>query len=61
MSIKEHLCNDLEVKTELGGGFTFVHLYDRDDGHHFLLGEQEIVELRNYLNDVIELHQLEKK
>ena len=47
------LANDLRATKELSGGFVFVHLYDADDHDKFMLGEDEIVSLRDYLNEVI--------
>lgn len=54
----EPLCNDLRVKQESCGGFTFVSLYDADDYDKFLLGEDEIVALHDYLTKVIKQHNL---
>lgn len=47
---KQMLVNDLQVQTDKKGGFYFVELIDTDDEVRFILGEQEIVALRDYLN-----------
>ena len=52
------LVNDLRVAHDECGGFHFVHLYDADDHYKFLLGEDEIKSLHQYLTGLIALHKL---
>lgn len=47
------LVNDLRATKETTGGFTFVELYDADDYNKFILGEDEIVALYEYLTPVV--------
>ena len=47
------LANDLRVAVDEGGGFVFVHLYDADDYDTFLLGEDEILTLHEFLGNLI--------
>lgn len=51
--ITTKLANDLEATESLSGGFTFVHLRDKDDGDTFQLGEDEIRDLHSYLGEII--------
>lgn len=48
------LANDLRVKREEAGGFTFVELYDADDGDRFILGEDEIISLYKFLSPIFQ-------
>lgn len=50
----EPLRNDLRVAHDKIGGFNFVHLYDADDHDKFMIDEDNIIPLRDYLNKVIE-------
>jgi hypothetical protein len=52
------LVNDLRVAQDKAGGFIFVYLYDADDHDRYMLGEDEIVALRDYLNKAIAEHKL---
>ncbi len=47
------LANDLRVTLTCEGGWNFVKLYDADDYDTYLLGEDEIISLYEYLGRVI--------
>lgn len=50
---------DLRVTEEFSNGFVMLSLYDADDGLKFYLPEDDLVPLRNKLNEVIKRHKLE--
>ena len=52
------LHGDVRIRTTYTGGFVHVELYDADDYDRFLLDEDSIVALRDYLNGVIQAYNL---
>ena len=47
------LCGDLQVASEKNDKWAFVYLCDANDHEKFMLIDDEIVALRDYLNKVI--------
>lgn len=53
-----HLVNDLHATFSNDGGFAHVTLRDADDHDVFHLGEDELLSLRGYLNQLFDNKQL---